>query len=487
MKVLLLNPPAENVVIEYPDEEGDAYLESHDFGCFPPLGLLYVLTYLERNTTGHEITFLDCIGEKVSHKDLPEVIAKINPDIVGITSFTILLVDVCMAARTVRQVAPNSHICLGGHHPIAFPFEAAKLPEFDSIIVGEGELAFTELVNALEQKRDFTDIHGVYTGESIERWKDRSFHDPRFLTNVTVPPGYVENIDLLPAPNRNYIKHINYQSVVGVSSRLATIISSRGCPYRCTFCDVPFKKYRGRSIPLVVDELQECLDMGYDEFHFYDDLFNISPEKVIGFCEEVERRGLKFNWDFRGRVNTATRESLERAKKIGLRMISFGVETGTDEGLRQLRKGTNREQIARVFKWCKELGIKTIADFMIGLPFERSEKDIMDNVNFLIDLGPDYAQFAILTLYPNTQIFDEAEKKGLATYERWKDFSLNPRSGFFVDHWEEHLSIHEMVRIQKKAYRKFYFRPSYILKSIMNIKSFYEFKAKVGGFFKLMQ
>jgi len=486
MKILMLNPPSENTLPEFPDEHGESYIDTEDFGYFPPLGALYVLSYIEKNITGHDLFFKDCVAEGIKQKDLAKVITAIQPDVVGITSFTISLVDVCLAARTIRAVVPGAHICLGGHHPIAFPFQAAKLPEFDSIVVGEGEKAFSELIAALQKKEDITQIRGVYTSESIEKWRGISFDDKLFLSNVMVPPAYEDDIDSLPMPNRCFIKHINYKSIVGVTDKLATIITSRGCPYKCTFCDVPYKQYRKRSIPNVVDEVTACLQMGYKEIHFYDDLFNISPERVIEFCDEIEKRALKFPWDFRGRVNTVTKESLVRAKKAGCRLISFGVETGSDEGLKFLRKGITTNQIKEVFQWCRELKIKTIADFMIGLPFERSREDILKNIEFLIELDPDYPQIAILCLYPNTKIYQQAVEKGLVDKNKWEEFSLNPSIDFKIDHWEEFLNIRELVELQKEGYKKYYLRPSYMLKNILSTRTFYEFKAKAKGALKLM-
>jgi len=214
MKILIFNPPAENTVVENPNEHGEEFLEGDDFGDFPPLGALYVLTHCEDKTSGHEFFFHDCVGEKISHNMLPQIISDIRPDVVGITSFTISLVDVCKAAETVRRVVPDAHICLGGHHPIAYPFEAAQLPQFNSIVVGEGEIAFTELVNCLDKGEDFTDIKGVYTAESIEKYRDKPHRDKRFLARVSVPSGYVEDIDALPFPNRKYIRHIKYNNTL---------------------------------------------------------------------------------------------------------------------------------------------------------------------------------------------------------------------------------------------------------------------------------
>jgi radical SAM superfamily enzyme YgiQ (UPF0313 family) len=301
-----------------------------------------------------------------------------------------------------------------------------------------------------------------------------------------VPPAYIENLDTLPFPDRESVSHIKYHSIVGATGNLATMITSRGCPFRCTFCDVPYKRYRQRSLSLVADEVEHCLASGYQEVHFYDDLFNITPEKVIAFCDEIEQRGLRFPWDFRGRVNTATQESLARARKAGCRMISFGVETGTDEGLALLRKDTNIQQVRNVFRWCRELGIRTIADFMIGLPFERSPGDIDRNIDFLLDIDPDYAQIGVLTLYPNTAVYDAAVAKGLIDPGRWQAFALDPQPGFHVDHWEEFMPTTTLVGKMKSSYKRFYLRPKYILRSALNVRTPHEFLAKTKGFVKLI-
>ena len=486
MKILIINPPDENTVIEHPDDTGEGFLEADDFGDFPPLGALYVLSYLEKYAPHHEFFFIDCIGEKITHNNLKDAVAEIQPDIVGLTSFTISMVDVCQAAMSVREVVESVHICLGGHHPIAWPFEAAQLPEFDSIVVGEGEVAFFELVNALEQKLGFEEILGVYTKNSIEKLRGEPIKDNRFLAKVIVPPAYIDDVDSLPIPNRKYIRHIKYHNILGVTGNLATILSSRGCPYLCTFCDVPYKRYRPRNVDLVLDEVEHCIEMGYEEFRFYDDLFNINHHKVMEFCEAIERRGLVFAWDFRGRVNGVTYESLARAKKNGLRMIAFGVETGSNEGLKILKKATTTEKVLQAFEWCRELGILTVADYIIGHSFEKEIADVRKNIDFLIKLDPDYAQISILTLYAGTALFDQAVATGLVDREKWQKWAAKPKPGLIVDHWEEYLTLAQLLQEQKRAYRKFYFRPKYILRSAIKTRSIYELSSKFFGAMKLL-
>ena len=460
-------------------------IEVEDFGRFPPLGLLYILASLRKQAPEHDAFFLDCVAERIAHKDLAAKIEEIRPDVIGITSFTTSIYDVCLAARTSRSVCPGVHLCLGGHHPMTFPFEAAELPEFDSIIIGEGEYAFPALVQALASSGEYTLIPGVYTESTIQKYRQHTEADPRFLSSVKAPPAYTSDLDLLPAPDRSVIRHLDYRSIVGATKQLTTMITSRGCPCRCTYCNVPFKQFRQRSIASVADEIKICLDMGYTEIHFYDDLFNITSERVIEFCDEIKRRGYRFIWDFRGRVNGVTRESLVRAREAGCRMITFGVETGSDEGLCQLRKNTTIDEIRQVFSWCRSLGILTVADFMIGLPFEKSTDDVQRNIDFLLEIDPDYAQILILALYPDTELFLEAAKRGLLQPARWQAYAKAPVPVFHVDHWEEFLTISQLQRLQKDACRRFYMRPRYIWRSLISTCSWHEFISKLRGALKL--
>jgi radical SAM superfamily enzyme YgiQ (UPF0313 family) len=378
---------------------------------------------------------------------------------------------------------PNAHLCLGGHHPIAFPFEAASLPEFDSIVVGEGEIVFAELVKAIENKKPFTDIVGVYTKESIQKYKNVTLKDRRFLNKVKVPPAYIDDIDSLPIPNREYIKHLKYKSTLGVSTKLATIISSRGCPYKCTFCEIPIKTHRRRNPKLVVDEMELCKEQGYEEIHFYDDLFNITPRRVMDICDEIDKRGLKIVWDYRGRVNGIDEESLIRFKNSGGRMISFGIETVTQEGLIMMRKGTKVKQNIDALKLCRKHGIVSVADFIIGLPHERSYKDVIHNINTLThEYGPDFAQFSILALYPNTEVYDQAVAKGLIEDGTWNEWAMDPvNRKLKVEHWLEYLTYEQLVELQKKAYRTFYLRPISVWRMIKGLRSLDELRIKIKG------
>ncbi len=487
MNILLINPPEENLIQSYAYPDGKQSLDSPDFGKFPPLGILYIASYLEKYAPHHKIFVIDCVSEKISYPQLREKISQLKPDIAGITSFSIALIDVVKTAALIKEQNSQTHICMGGHHPMAFPKEALGLKNIDSIIIGDGEEAFCKLADAIEKKLPVENITGVYTKKSLAALSEIKNNDPRFLYRLTLNPAYTENIDELPFPARKYLSHVEFFSIVGVSKKFTTIISSRGCPYGCIMCDVPYKKYRARSIKNIVDEIEDCLKQGFEEFHFYDDMFNITAERITEFANEVLARNLKFTWDFRGRVNTITRESLLAAKKSGLRMISFGVETGTDEGLKYIKKGTTVEMIRNAFKLCRELKIKTIADFMIGFPFEKTYEDIKNNIRFCYSINPDYVMFSVLILYPNTPVYEYAVKKNLIDTKRWQKFCENPSEDFYLDYWEEFFTRKQLLDFQQKAFENFYLRPSYIWQSVKNLSSVSELKIKIRGFFTLLR
>jgi len=487
MNILLINPPEDNLIKNFAYDDGSQCLDSPDFGQFPPLGILYIASYLEKFAPEHKVYLLDCVSEKISYDALREKLKEIKPDLAGISSFSVALVDIVKVAQLIKEINPDAHICMGGHHTMVFPKEALELKNIDSIILGDGEKAFCLLAKALAGAKPVEEITGVYTKSSITKKIDGAGSKNVLLYDLDLVPAYTDNLDELPFPARKLLSHLEFFSTIGISKKFTTIVSSRGCPYHCTFCDVPHKKYRARSIKNIVDEIEDCIKQGYEEFHFYDDMFNITADRIIEFANEVLSRKLKFTWDFRGRVNTITKESLAIAKKSGLSMVSFGVETGTDEGLKYIKKETNIALIRNAFKICNDLKIKTVADYMLGFQFEKTKEDIRKSIDFCISLKPTYAVFGVLTLFPKTPVYYEAVEKKLIDPQRWADFCKNPTKDFYLDYWEEFFTRKELLDMQQEAFERFFLRPGYILKSIFALRTLDELKIKIRGFIRLVK
>jgi radical SAM superfamily enzyme YgiQ (UPF0313 family) len=291
----------------------------------------------------------------------------------------------------------------------------------------------------------------------------------------------IPDLNQLPIFDIDFLNRENYYSTVGSQTRIITLLTSRGCPYSCTFCDVPDKNYRTRNIDNIIQEIKLRLEQGYKEIFFYDDTFNLDSNRVINLCNRINSDNLKFRWSFRGRVNTVTFEMLKAAKLAGCRMIHFGIETATDEGLEFLKKGIEVAQIKKVFLWCKKLGIKTIADFIIGLPFEKTKKDVKDNVERLIKFGPDYAQFNVLQPVPGSEIYKNGVELGIINKDSWNLFVSAPYPDFKPPLWNQYLSTNDLEELFYYAYRKFYIRPSCIISAIIKVSTIHELKRIVQG------
>lgn len=461
-------PPVQNMVRFTQDWQ----LRVADYGTFPPLGLLYIATYLKKNMPHAEIDILDCPSHKYTYQQIEKILDDFCPDLVGITAYTLCLVDMLKVAGIVKSINKDTHICIGGPHNHNFASDTLEYPEVDSIVVGEGEIAFCELARRLENREPLDGIEGLYLR------KDSS----RKIFAKTI----IKDIDSLPVFDIGFLDRDIYKSRVGKFSNIITLLSSRGCPYNCTFCDSPYKEFRSRNEDSIIDEIKLRLGEGFKEIFFYDDTFNITPERIIKLCRKIIEGDINFIWSFRGRLNSVNFDMLEVAKRAGCERIHFGVETASDEGLREIKKGITIEQAGRVLRWCRQLKIKTIADFIIGFPFEKCKEDIIKNIKRLISLSPDYAQFNILQPFPGTEIYSQGIKKGVIDPSEWRNFVKSPRADFQPPLWTEYLNKKELADLYYFAYRKFYLNPLRILNKVTSIRTTHELKMTFDGGVKLL-
>ena len=452
MKVLLINPPIKNII----DSEIPSFVKQNE-GFFPPLGLMYLASYLKKYTDC-EVRILDAVADEMDYDAIERYVRDFHPAVVGITGHTHNLVDVILLSDTVKKVDSNIYICLGGPHVNAFPHEGLDIRSVDCVIFGEGEEAFSELIKCIEEKGEPEKIKGI-----LFRRNGRLIR--------TEERNNIEDINQFPFPDRALINTKKYSSILGKRSVMTTMVTSRGCPYQCSFCSTPRGFYRMRSPENIVDEMEGCMKFGIKEIHFVDDTFNISPERVINLCNEIGKRRLNVKWSFRGRIDTITEPLLIIAKGAGCYRIHLGVETSTDEGLAGLRKNITVSQIRQVFRWTRNIGINTVAYFMIGCPHERNRRDVMRTVNFAKEIDPDFALFNILMPYPATELYEEGLRRGVLKKDFWRDFVLNPSPDFEIQFWQEWFSKKELCYLLKFAYRKFYLRPKFIFRNLNTLRN----------------
>ena len=472
MRILLIYPPIENEVSHISLQEID-----EERGFLPPLGLLYLATYLKKYSN-FDVKIIDCNVDAISHLDLPGSIIDFHPDVVGISSMTHFLVDAYKVAATVKNISNKIITVVGGPHTTIYPVTTLENPNIDYSIKGEGELAFFELVSALQKgvtEEGISSIKGIATRFLVRKG----------TTDTDVELTRIPDLEALPIPDRTLLPYRKYYSVLSHSTNIATMITTRGCPYRCIYCDRMGKKFRSTSADYVLNEIETILNLGIREIFFHDDTFNVDKKRVVDLCERILDKKLRFKWDARARVDCADYNQLLLMKRAGCSRISFGVESGNQDVLKKLRKGITLQQVEKVFQWCKELQINSLADFMIGSPGETM-KEIQDTISFVKKLKPDYAQFSIVCPYPDTDLYRLCIKNKMVLEDVWLNFSRNPSVDFEPPIWNEHFSRYELERITRRLFKEFYLTPHFIFNELKKLRSLKEFKIKIKAAINLM-
>jgi len=458
MKILLINPPSENELFG-----NNPSIIEEERGYNPPLGILYIAAYLEKYTNFH-VDVLDTQAEEIRYEDLGPIIKEKSPDVVGITAMTFTLIDVIKVVQLVKEINKKIKVVLGGPHVHIFPNETITIPGVDFLVLGEGELTFKELMEHLDDIERLKTLPGIV------------FKDNGNVINTGMRP-LNDTLDSLPFPARHLTPIHKYSSLMAKRSPITTMFTSRGCPYRCTFCDRPHlgKNFRARSAINVVDEMEACVKLGIREFLIYDDTFTIDKKRVLRVCDEIMKRKLDIGWDIRARVNTIDKELLKKLKLAHCERIHYGVESGNPEILKVLNKGITLDQVRTAFKQTKEAGISVLGYFMIGCPKE-TKKEVMETISFAKELRPDFVHITIFTPFPATEIYKMGLKNGIIKSDFWSEFARNPTPGFQPACWEENFTRKELQELIVFAYKSFYTRPVYILKKLTHIRSFGEFK-----------
>lgn len=461
MKILLINPPAENMV-----SANIPLVVENERGYTPPLGLLYIAGYLSRHSK-HDLLLIDAVLENAGQVEIRNQIKSFKPDIVGITALSFTMVDVMHTVASVKEINPDIKVVLGGPHPHLFPEETINLPGIDYIVLGEGEITFYELIASMEKKEEPVAVKGL-----VYKKEDKTIYTGERNLN--------DNLDELPFPARELVDYKKYHSSIAIKTPITTMITSRGCPYRCSFCDRPHlgKKFRARSAKNVVDEMEYCQELGINEIFIYDDTFTINRQRVFDVCDEIQRRKLKVFWDIRARVDTVDMEMLHKLAQANCKRIHFGVEAGTPKIIKALNKGISLAQVYQAFNNAKRVGIATLAYFMIGNPGETYD-DIMETMKLSVKLNPDFVLFSILVPYPGTRLYLEGLKQNIIKADYWRQYAQQPSKDFIPAYWHERFTKEELETLIIHAYKKFYMRFQYIFNQLLKTKSTGELLRKI--------
>lgn len=472
MKIVLIRPPEINRIWV-----GIPQFFNEGIFIFPPLGILQLKTYLEKHTPYTAVVY-DSLIYKGGYSKLESFIKKNSPQVVGISTFTHSLIDVIETAKTIKAINSKIHITAGGPHTYTFPEESKYMVEscyIDSVVLGDGEETLRRIVESVDGKRDFETIDSVI------------YRDRRGQIIKKGDPCFLEDLDFLPFPARNTFRFRKYYTPASSGKLMTTMISSRGCPYSCKFCNVQ-KKYRARSVKNVVDEMEVCRNLGFREVFFIDDTFNVTAERVIRISEEILKRRLKIKWGFKGRCDNVTKDMLTIAKKAGCFRIHYGVETGRKEGLAAVNKRETLEVIRKTFFETRKSSIRTSAYFIIGCPDEKKYSDVLETINFARSLPADFAVFSLLSPYPDTPFYQQGVKEGIFNPADWQNFMQKPSLKHNLPLlWTEHFSHKELLEFLRIAHRKFYYRFRIILNAVFSTHSLTELKRILMGAVSLLK
>lgn len=420
-----------------------------------PLGFACVAASIEQ--AGHHVTVIDAFGEKLNTKQTIDRLKETEPEVTGISCVT-CNVDI---GREIGQAAKNfSTVVFGGTHPSLNPESVFDV--CDVVVIGEGEEAFPELLSG----KDWHEIQGIVFIENGE-------------VLCTPERPQIVNLDSVPFPARHLFPMDRYKQF-GVMA-LATMLTSRGCPMRCSYCTISqlWPIWRGRSPNNVVDEMELLVK----EYHvkgisIVDEDFMFDPERVEKICDEILARGLKFWWGMQTRADHLPDVSLlKKMTAAGCEFALFGIESVSEETMRGLNRSLSVDTISYAFEVCKKAGMRTAGSAILGFPGETIE-DAKATIKFVKEMAPDYIFFGVPTPFPGTAFHRECERNGWIKERNLLKYTIMSP---IIE--TEQISLKDAAKILHKAYRSFYFRPHYLAKRI-----FYEIsrldKETLSGFIR---
>ncbi len=473
--IMLINSPSFNKLVF---EGGNINTKASDIQSLPPINLVYLATYLKSQRPEINVIIKDFLVETYSKEEFISLLELEKPFIIGITIFSTELYDAFNIAKQIKEHDQNIILIGGGPHTALYPKETLEQPFFDMVCQGEGEKALVDIVDHVINGREIKGIDNI--------WYKKD--------NEVIPPerafiNAFDDLDEAPILDQGFVNHRNYyQPFLHSGKGLIAVLAGRGCPFKCTYCNSSSRIPRQRSIEHIIKEIISLVEkFNCNNVFLLDDTFNIKSSRVIEFSKQILDKNIKITWSFRGRVNSLNEETIEIAKKAGLKHIALGVEDFTDEGLKKVKKGLTVKKTREIFKLCKKYNIKTTANFIIGLPHNQEIEKQMRVFNFIIELSPTTIQTNVLMLIPGCEIYDDAVREGVISGNEWINHVKNPSIDFEIPGWEGGLTISEQFEINTIINKAFYSRPVYLIKMFLEIRSIREFLIKIKTGFRLLK
>lgn len=438
-------------------------LEMH---ASPPLGLAYIAATLEEH--GTHVKIIDLNQKSYGNRSisiLNNILRHENPKLVGISCLTSYYDQAKTIARLVKDYDEEIKVVMGGIHPSSLPKLVLHDENVDFVVVGEGEFTTLELCQNLDRKEKYPTIDGFGFKENGK-------------IVINKPRKLIDDLDRLPFPSWHLIPPSEYppspQGFFVKDYPVAPIITSRGCPYACTYCasnNFWRRKWRARSPDNVVSEIELLAEKyGVKEVEISDDNFTLDKIRAGKICEGLIRRNLNIHWSCPNgiRVDKIDRELLRKMKRSGCYMIIFGVESLSERVLRRVRKKTDISQIKKAVKISRHEGIITGGFFIFGLPYETSNS-ALQTIKLAKKLDLDFAQFHVFTPLPGSTEFSNWIKKEKIDLFQLDFSSFNILRGN-IGNYETDLTLKDLRKLKNRAFFEFYSRPFTLLNFFRKIK-----------------
>jgi len=395
------------------------------------------------------VEILDANAEGWDEAEVAALAAARSPDLVGITASTPTIDTAGAVAERVKASSPGVPVVVGGPHATALPRRTLiEYPAVDAVALGEAEGSLVALLDALDRGAavEETDAAGF-----VVRRPDGSASEP-------VPAPVEQDLDRLPLPARDLLPMTRYRCPD--SDAFTTIMAMRGCPYDCIYCSVPVhfgRKVRYRDPEAVVAEMRAVHETwGTRFFSFVDDTFTTARSWVEEFASLLTADGLhrQVRWICLSRVDLVDSDLLTAMRAAGCVRIELGIESGSEAGRRYMRKGISEEDVLRAFGAARRAGMSTMGYIILNVPGE-TEADVEATLDLALRADPDFLQVSMLTPYPGTALWDDAQARGWVSTEDWSRY-------VFLNHQVlDHGSVapDELMRRLARFHRRFYLRP----------------------------
>lgn len=437
-------------------------------GFMPPLSLAYVAAIAM--AAGHKAEIIDAVAERLNIEQIAGRIKDFSPDLLGVTITTYGIHQALNGIKAVKERV-NLPVIVGGWHLSLYPEETMAQAVIDYAVIGEADHTLPEFLGAFERGGDLNKVAGL----AFKRNNAVVINRPR----LTLP-----DIDATPFPARHLLKNGLYHNILTRRKNFTVLLSSRGCPYRCIFCDLKTVKFRQRSAVNFVDEVEECYrKYGVREMDIYDSAFTINRNRLLEICALMVKRGLDMSWTVRARADCVDEESLLALKKAGCNTIMYGIESGSPEILKRLRKDTDLERIKNAVAFTGKCGIKSLGFFIVGSPGETRES-VRKTLDFARGLPLDYVHVTRMIPFPNTEVYEMYMKEHKEDF--WRRFTKDPCFRKEFPSVATEITAKEAMRYVRAFYRGFYFRPKYLIRALMRMGSWFEFRNSVRAALRIM-